>query len=141
MNINQYNNNWLQDNSQIIDVSNSIIYSTSNRFQKSFIQNFVDISGSLIVRGGMIYNNHLSNYLSYHDQYIVSLSGAINPIKPYIFDSYNFISISGGVTISSFIPSVINYHTSQLVTISSYLISNNSKIAYYDLYIKSLSGN
>jgi len=139
MNINQYNNNWLQE-TQIVDISNSIIYTTSNRFQKSFFQNYVDVSGSLIVRNGFIYNNYLSNYLSYHDQYIVSLSGTINPIKPYIFDSYNFISISG-VTISSFIMSTINYHTSQLVTISSYLISNNYKIAYYDLYIKSLSGN
>ena len=87
MNINLYNNNWLNESSSF-DVSNNILYTSSNRFQKTFMKDFLDVSGSIIIRNGFIYNDHLSNYLTHHDNYLLSLSGLFlsqnNSINSYI---------------------------------------------------------
>ena len=102
--------------------------------------------------------NTISSYINNikipnNDNYLISLSGSINLLKPYLIDNsyYNFYTISGfGLsgalvyrTLSSYIyePSLINYHTNQLVTISSYLLSNNNKLLYHDLYLLSISSN
>ena len=97
MNINLYNNNWLNESSSF-DVSNNILYTSSNRFQKTFMKDFLDVSGSIIIRNGFIYNDHLSNYLTYHDNYLLSLSGLFlnknNSINSYIATSninYNLL--------------------------------------------------
>jgi hypothetical protein len=124
------------------------------------MKDFLDVSGSIIIRNGFIYNDHLSNYLTHHDNYLFSLSGLFlsqnnsinsyiatnninyNILKPYLLDSsyYNYVTISG-VTISSFIyqPSLINYHSNQINTISSYIY--NFRFPNYDDQFLTLSNH